>query len=76
MANTYRIRRCKGNTDAFILIRLLADGQESPLGCDMFTSNGRADLLTHAPENLKPVRGDHVEIYEDVWAEFLGIPNA
>lgn len=61
MAAHYRIRRCTGNRDAWILCRLRDDGSESNSYGSYTTAVSLDALLAHAG-HLTPLPGDSVEL--------------
>ena len=67
MANTYRIRRCTGNQDAFFLVPLRDDGSE----IEMFLSGSTAFSLDALIErNRETLAGPdtRVELHPSVFA--------
>ena len=57
----YRIRRCRGNPDAWCLVAIGRDGQESDAFGSYVTDLSLDSLLANAG-HLKPLPGDHVEL--------------
>lgn len=58
---THRIRRCDGNRDAWLLVALDDDGNESQAFGSYKTAMSIDDLLRHSG-GLLPMPGDVVEI--------------
>jgi hypothetical protein len=61
---TFRLRRCNGNKDAWMIVLMRDDGQESELVVYSVTGLTPGDALSSALRTILVQPGDTVQIYE------------
>ena len=62
--STFRLRRCNGNKDAWLVILMRADGQESEIAHYCVTGISPGDALNSALRTELVHPGDTIQIYE------------
>ena len=64
--STFRLRRCNGNKDAWLIILMRADGQESEIADCCVTGMTPGDALNSALRTELVQPGNTIHIYESL----------